>query len=89
MSQEQTPERLEAHKRVTRTRHQFLIQLAQKGHKKEEIIGISSLIDWSKEIEWVEAEVIAENEAKAKAKLNVPAPTSPEKDLTGPNATGG
>lgn len=86
--------RKEAHKRVTRTRHQFLIQLAQKGHKKDEIIAISSMIDWAKEMEWVEEEIDAEKEAKAKAKAGAsgipgaPIPISPEKDLI-PPSTGG
>lgn len=41
----------EAHKHITRGRHQFIMGLARQGYKEPEIKAIVTMIDWKLETE--------------------------------------
>lgn len=66
---------LEAHKQVTRARHQFIMQLARQNWKREEINGVVMMIDWGSEQKWI-AEDLEEKDKNppAPAPVNIPIP---------------
>lgn len=66
----------QAHKNVQRGRHQFIMQLARQGFKRDEINGVVNMIDWGSETLWI-AEEMRANEAKTPAPQPVPIPPPP------------
>lgn len=66
---------LEAHKQVTRARHQFIMQLARQNWKRDEINAVVMMIDWGSEQKWI-AEDLEEKDKNppAPAPVNIPIP---------------
>jgi hypothetical protein len=75
----------EAHKQITRGRHQLILTMAKQGKTRDEINGVVKLIDWEKELEWVTEELEQTEVTKRKAlaaavSIPIPPSQSPHED---------
>ena len=71
---------LEAHKQVTRGRHQFIMRLANQNWKREEINAVVMMIDWASEQQWI-AEDLEKADKAPKPPVNVPIPPPGPMDM--------
>lgn len=68
---------LQAHKNVTRARTQLVLNLSNKGFKKDEINGVLTLINWKEETEWQTEELRDKEKTTGPVAVTIPPTPAP------------